>query len=57
MLEVLKLEIWNEIFSRELFIKCRKNVCYLQLIMKKNGSYYGYGDFRRPDSYASGDIK
>jgi hypothetical protein len=25
--------------------------------MKKNGSYYGYGDFRRPDSYASGDIK
>ncbi|MDA8899685.1 gamma-glutamyltransferase [Gammaproteobacteria bacterium] len=29
----------------------------LQLIMKKNGSYYGYGDFRRPDSYASGDIK
>ena len=29
----------------------------LQLIMKKNGTYYGYGDFRRPDSYASGDIK
>jgi len=25
--------------------------------MKKNGTYYGYGDFRRPDSYASGDIK
>ena len=29
----------------------------LQLIMKKDGSYYGYGDFRRPDSYASGEIK
>ena len=26
----------------------------LQLIMKKNGTYSGYGDFRRPDSFALG---
>jgi hypothetical protein len=25
--------------------------------MSKDDTYYGYGDFRRPDSYASGDIK
>ena len=29
----------------------------LQLIMKKNKNYYGYGDFRRPDSFALGVSK
>ena len=29
----------------------------LQLIMKKNNNYYGYGDFRRPDSFALGVSK
>jgi len=24
--------------------------------MKKNNTFYGYGDFRRPDAFASGDI-
>ena len=28
----------------------------LQLIMKKNDIFYGYGDFRRPDAFASGEI-
>ena len=28
----------------------------LQTIMFKDGKYYGYGDFRRPDAFASGDI-
>ncbi len=28
----------------------------LQTIMFKNNKFYGYGDFRRPDAYASGDI-
>ena len=29
----------------------------LQPIMKKNNTYYGYGDFRRPDSFALGVSK
>ena len=29
----------------------------LQLIIKKNDTYYGYGDFRRPDSFALGVSK
>ena len=28
----------------------------IQTIMYKNNMYYGYGDFRRPDAFASGDI-
>jgi len=28
----------------------------LQTIMFKDDKYYGYGDFRRPDAFASGDI-
>ena len=28
----------------------------LQTIMLKDGKYYGYGDFRRPDAFASGEI-
>ena len=28
----------------------------LQTIMFKDGKYYGYGDFRRPDAFASGEI-
>jgi gamma-glutamyltranspeptidase/glutathione hydrolase len=28
----------------------------LQTIMFKDGRYYGYGDFRRPDAFASGEI-
>jgi hypothetical protein len=24
--------------------------------MFKDGKYYGYGDFRRPDAFASGEI-
>ena len=29
----------------------------LQTIMYKDNKYYGYGDYRRPDAFASGDIK
>jgi hypothetical protein len=25
--------------------------------MYENKTYYGYGDYRRPDAYASGEIK
>ena len=28
----------------------------IQTIMKSNQTYYGYGDFRRPDAFASGEI-
>ena len=28
----------------------------LQTIMFKDEKYFGYGDFRRPDALASGDI-
>ena len=28
----------------------------IQTIMYKDNMYYGYGDFRRPDAFASGDI-
>ena len=28
----------------------------LQLIMYKDKKFYGYGDFRRVDAYASGEI-
>ena len=28
----------------------------LQTIMFKDGIYYGYGDFRRVDAFASGEI-
>ena len=29
----------------------------LQTIIYKDNKYYGYGDYRRPDAFASGDIK
>ena len=29
----------------------------LQTIMYRDNKYYGYGDYRRPDAFASGDIK
>ena len=28
----------------------------IQTIMYKDNMYYGYGDFRRPDAFASGEI-
>tara|TARA_B100000287_G_scaffold430385_1_gene485528 strand:- start:1619 stop:3403 length:1785 start_codon:yes stop_codon:yes gene_type:complete len=37
-------------------IKIRDPLTNIQTIMYKDGLYYGYGDFRRPDSFASGEI-
>ena len=37
-------------------IKIIKPATCLQTIMYKDNLYYGYGDFRRPDAFASGEI-
>ncbi len=37
-------------------IKVRRPLTCIQTIMYKDNKYYGYGDFRRPDAYASGNI-
>jgi gamma-glutamyltranspeptidase/glutathione hydrolase len=37
-------------------VKIRRPLTCIQTIMYKDGKYYGYGDFRRPDAYASGNI-
>jgi gamma-glutamyltranspeptidase/glutathione hydrolase len=37
-------------------VKVIKPATCLQTIMLKDGMFYGYGDFRRPDAFASGEI-
>jgi gamma-glutamyltranspeptidase/glutathione hydrolase len=37
-------------------IRIRRPLTCIQTIMYKNKIYSGYGDFRRPDAFASGNI-
>ena len=37
-------------------VKFIKPATCIQTIMKSDDTFYGYGDFRRPDAYASGEI-
>lgn len=49
-------DIKNELTKLNYNVKVINPATCLQLIMKKNDIFYGYGDFRRPDAFASGDI-
>tara|TARA_A200000159_G_scaffold67299_1_gene62304 strand:+ start:1 stop:1374 length:1374 start_codon:yes stop_codon:yes gene_type:complete len=49
-------EIKNELQKLNYDVQVINPATCLQLIMKKNSTFYGYGDFRRPDAFASGDI-
>ena len=49
-------EIKNELQKLNYDVQVINPATCLQLIMKKNNTFYGYGDFRRPDAFASGDI-
>jgi gamma-glutamyltranspeptidase/glutathione hydrolase len=49
-------EIKNELQKLNYNVQVINPATCLQLIMKKNNTFYGYGDFRRPDAFASGDI-
>ena len=60
--DVLEIEYYiDDKASKELIdmgysVKIRRPLTCIQTIMYKDGEYYGYGDFRRPDAYASGNI-
>ena len=60
--DVLEIEYYiDDKASKELIdmgysVKIRRPLTCIQTIMYKDGKYYGYGDFRRPDAYASGNI-
>ena len=60
--DVLEIEYYiDDKANKELIdigysVKIRKPLTCIQTIMYKDGKYYGYGDFRRPDAYASGNI-
>ena len=49
-------DIKNELNKLDYNVRIINPATCLQLIMKKNDTFYGYGDFRRPDAFASGDI-
>ena len=49
-------DIKNELIKLNYNVRIINPATCLQLIMKKNDTFYGYGDFRRPDAFASGDI-
>ena len=49
-------DIKNELNKLNYNVRIINPATCLQLIMKKNDTFYGYGDFRRPDAFASGDI-
>ena len=49
-------DIKNELNKLNYNVRIINPATCLQLIMKKNNTFYGYGDFRRPDAFASGDI-
>ena len=60
--DVLEIEYYiDDKANKELIdigysVKIRRPLTCIQTIMYKDGKYYGYGDFRRPDAYASGNI-
>ncbi|MDC3411170.1 gamma-glutamyltransferase [Gammaproteobacteria bacterium] len=49
-------EIKNQLLELKYNIKIINPATCLQTIMYKDNMYYGYGDFRRPDAFASGEI-
>ncbi|MDA9867404.1 gamma-glutamyltransferase [Gammaproteobacteria bacterium] len=49
-------EIKNQLLELKYNIKIINPSTCLQTIMYKDNMYYGYGDFRRPDAFASGEI-
>ena len=61
--DILQIEFGIEEDTKQWLLNAGYNIkiiqpqTNIQLIMSKDDTYYGYGDFRRPDSYASGDIK
>jgi gamma-glutamyltranspeptidase/glutathione hydrolase len=60
--DVLQIEFSLEDSIKDKLLSLNYNVqvieaaTCLQTIMYKDGTYFGYGDFRRPDAFASGDI-
>ena len=52
----LNEDIQNELEKLNYNVQVISPATCLQLIMLKNQTFYGYGDFRRPDAFASGDI-
>jgi gamma-glutamyltranspeptidase/glutathione hydrolase len=46
----------NQLLKLKYNIKIINPATCLQTIMYKNNMYYGYGDSRRPDAFASGEI-
>ena len=49
-------KIKNQLLELKYNIKIINPATCLQTIMYKDNMYYGYGDFRRPDAFASGEI-
>lgn len=49
-------ELKNQLLKLKYNIKIINPATCLQTIMFKDNMYYGYGDFRRPDAFASGEI-
>ena len=49
-------KISNQLLELKYNIKIINPATCLQTIMYKDNMYYGYGDFRRPDAFASGEI-
>ena len=52
----LNEDIQNELEKLNYNVQVISPATCLQLIMLRNQTFYGYGDFRRPDAFASGDI-
>ena len=52
----IDLKIKNQLLELKYNIKIINPATCLQTIMYKDNMYYGYGDFRRPDAFASGEI-
>ena len=49
-------ELKSQLLKLKYNIKIINPATCLQTIMYKDNMYYGYGDFRRPDAFASGEI-
>ena len=49
-------KVKNELESMGYLIEIKDPLTCIQTIMYENGKYTGYGDFRRPDALASGNI-
>ena len=60
--DVLEMEFFiddnlkNELQEIGYKLKVTNPLTCIQTIMYRNNSFYGYGDFRRPDAFASGEI-